>query len=264
MHVDQANFVFEVEEVEKDRYDFIAADLFELDFSGLGRFDIVLCLGLMYHISKHVELMEKISEVSDDVLLIDTALATLPGSCFKVRHERLDEPRSAVDRELVMTPTWEATRDLAAQFGYGVAVLKPDFDNYQGAEDYRKRRRAFLCARRTDVTRVPLEIETAPPKKPAKPETNGREKPAGRGSGRREGNNGAGDPRLESLMRQTDSVLAELFASRRWELANAVGDFARRITRRNRGPTAEDRLREIRSEYQGWLEGSKRDPARRR
>jgi hypothetical protein len=29
----------------------------------------------MYHMSKHVELMEKISEVNDDVPLINTALA---------------------------------------------------------------------------------------------------------------------------------------------------------------------------------------------
>jgi hypothetical protein len=41
----------------------------------VGCFDIVLCLGLMYHISKHVELMEKISEVNDDVPLINITLA---------------------------------------------------------------------------------------------------------------------------------------------------------------------------------------------
>jgi 2-polyprenyl-3-methyl-5-hydroxy-6-metoxy-1,4-benzoquinol methylase len=46
MHVDQANFVLEVEEVERDKYDFVAGDLFKLDFREYGRFDIVLCLGL--------------------------------------------------------------------------------------------------------------------------------------------------------------------------------------------------------------------------
>jgi 2-polyprenyl-3-methyl-5-hydroxy-6-metoxy-1,4-benzoquinol methylase len=74
-HVDRANFVFKFKEVERDRYDFVTHDHFRVDFREFGRFDIVLCLGLMYHISKHVELMEKISEVNDDVPLINTALA---------------------------------------------------------------------------------------------------------------------------------------------------------------------------------------------
>ncbi len=44
MHVDQANFVFEVEGINDEKYDFIKGDLFRLDFRDLGRFDIVLCL----------------------------------------------------------------------------------------------------------------------------------------------------------------------------------------------------------------------------
>jgi len=62
--VDQANFVFEAKEVERDRYDFFLGDLFETDLRGFGTFDVVLCLGLMYHVSKHVERMEMISEVN--------------------------------------------------------------------------------------------------------------------------------------------------------------------------------------------------------
>ena len=164
MHIDQANFVFEVEEVEEDRYDFLADDLFRVDFREFGRFDIVLCLGLMYHVSKHMELMEKISEVNDDVLLIDTALSTLRGSCFQLRREPLDDPRMAVDYELTMAPTWKAVRDLTQQFGYRVAALRPNFDRHEGLQDYETgRRRAFLCAKQTDVSRVPAEIEPEPP-----------------------------------------------------------------------------------------------------
>jgi tRNA (mo5U34)-methyltransferase len=164
MHIDQANFVFEVEGVDRSRYDFVAGDLFGVDFREFGRFDVVLCLGLMYHVSKHVELMEKISEVSDDVLLIDTALSMLPGPRFELRRERLEDPRMAVDHELVMVPTWEAVLALAQQFGYRVAALKPHFDDYTGSDGYRDgRRRAFLCAKRTDVSRVAAEIEPAPP-----------------------------------------------------------------------------------------------------
>ena len=166
MHVDQANFVFEVEEVERGRYDFVAGNLFELDFRKFGRFDVVLCLGLMYHIGKPMELMEKISEINDDVLLIDTNLnSELPGPCFKVYREKdPDDPRNAVDHSLVLVPTWEAVRELAQQFGYTMAALRPRFDDYEGSYDYREGvRRAFLCAKRTDVSRVSAEIEHVRP-----------------------------------------------------------------------------------------------------
>ena len=56
----------------------------------------MLRLGLMYHISKSMELMEKVSD-GNDVLLADAILAKLPGLFFKVAHERLDTPKNAVD-----------------------------------------------------------------------------------------------------------------------------------------------------------------------
>src|SRR5215212_6873156 len=102
MHVDQANFVFEVKEVEKDRYDFVVGDIFETDLRQFGTFDVVLCLGLMYHISKPMELMEKIIEVNDDILVVDTRLAKASGSFFKLVPQYPDSYMSAVDRPIAM------------------------------------------------------------------------------------------------------------------------------------------------------------------
>lgn len=254
MHIDQANFVFEVEEIERDRYDFVTGDLFASDLREFGRFDIVLCFGLMYHVSKHVDLMEKMEGVSDDVLLVDTALSKLPGSCLEFRRDLPDDPRSAVDRKLVMAPTWEAMRDLAQEFGYEVAVLKPDFDDYEGSKDYRRRRRAFLCAKHTDIQRARVEIEIEPPK--MRPARQGRGK-SGRQPVRASSEMDAREiHNLKGWMRQTDLALLELFSSRRWRLANAVGDVGRRILRKERGPTAEDRLLAIRNEFRDWARKS--------
>jgi SAM-dependent methyltransferase len=257
MHVDQANFVFEVNEIDDDRYDFVAGNLFDVDLRRFGTFDIVLCLGLMYHISKHVHLMEKISEVNSDVLLIDTTLSTLPGSYLEIRHDRLEKPRHAVDYELVMHPTWEAVHDLVRQFGYSAVALEPRFEDYEGAYDYRNgRRRAFMCAKRTDVSHVSAEVEQAPPAKPARPASGS----PGKGNGRE----------VDSLIRwmqQTDAALSELFASRRWKFANALGEARRRVLGRRRGPTAEDRLLEVVGKFRAWLEetghnSSQRGPVR--
>jgi hypothetical protein len=133
MHGDQANFVFEAKEVERDRYDFFLGDLFETDLRRFGIFDVVLCLGLMYHVSKHVELMEKISEVNNDVLVIDTTLSVADDSFLELRREDTKGFRTAVDRGLVMHPTKQAVRDLAEEFGYSVSVLEPLFRNERGA-----------------------------------------------------------------------------------------------------------------------------------
>ncbi len=132
MHVDQANFVFEVKEVERDRYDFVVGDIFQTDLRQFGNFDVVLCLGLMYHVSKHVSLLEKISEVNDDILVVDTTLSKAPGSVLEVVRQSPDSPMSAVDYALAMHPTKQAMRDLIELFGYSVVTLEPEFHNAKG------------------------------------------------------------------------------------------------------------------------------------
>lgn len=162
MHVDQANFVFEVNNVDPKRYRFMTGDIFKTDFTTLGTFDVVLCLGLLYHVSKPVELLEKIVQVNTDVLLIDSSLSLLPGASFELRRDPLDDPRNAIDYETVMVPTRKAVLNLISQFGYRGIVLKPQFSDYTGSAEYRLRsRRAFLCARSTDLSTLdaPTEAE---------------------------------------------------------------------------------------------------------
>jgi len=170
MHVDQSEFVFEVNEVEQSRYDFVAGDIFKTALPEFGSFDIVLCLGLMYHVSKHMDLMERIDSVNTDLLVIDTSLSTAPGSfleLYREPSESLEDPRMAVDHALVMRPTQEAVRDLAEHFGYSVAMLRPRFRPpdpeggrpWVGAHDYRLgMRRAFLCAKKTDLSGIPQAL----------------------------------------------------------------------------------------------------------
>ncbi len=151
MHVDQANFVFDVHAIEKNRYRFVQGDVFDMDLAQYGPFDVVLFLGLMYHINKPVELIEKIAAVNTDVLGIDTTLSMREGSCLELAHEGLDDPRNAVSNELVFIPTRRAVCDIVRASGYDTRVLEPAFDSYVGAEDYRSgQRRVFLCYKRTE------------------------------------------------------------------------------------------------------------------
>jgi tRNA (mo5U34)-methyltransferase len=252
MHVDQANFVFEVKEVDRARYDFIMNDLFRVDLREFGRFDVVLCLGLMYHVSKHIELMEKISEVNDDVLIIDTNLSKKAprGSFLELHRQKLESPMSAVDYGLAMKPTKKAVRDLVELFGYSMVRLEPDFrdeegqPDWTGSRDYHNgSRRAFMCAKKTDLGRLAAEAEPVERSEPQSPRR------------RRQGNGGAAG--AIPLLRRTDSVLSQLFLSRRWRLASALG-AASQLLRGFRGPSPEEQLRELKGEFRPLLQRSGR------
>jgi 2-polyprenyl-3-methyl-5-hydroxy-6-metoxy-1,4-benzoquinol methylase len=161
MHIDQANFVFDVNQVDKNRYIFIKEDVFEVNFKEFGSFDIVFFLGLMYHINKPVTIMEKISEINSDILIIDTSVIKEEGSYLKIIRESVDDPRNAFASELVFRPSKQAIFDIVQQFGYKVVMLKPQFSDYTGAEGYKQGiRRAFVCAKKTDLVGLPASIES--------------------------------------------------------------------------------------------------------
>ena len=128
MHVDQANLVFEAKGIDASRYRFEVGDIFSADLQQ-DPFDVVLCLGLLYHVSKPFELFERMSSWGNDFLVLDTTLITIQGQYFRLAGQDLDEPRSAVDRPVALHPTSEAVARLAHEFGYHSAMLRPRFTN---------------------------------------------------------------------------------------------------------------------------------------
>lgn len=156
--IDQAKLVFEANEIAAERYRFEVANVFDAAFDPGGDFDIVLCLGLLYHVNRPVELMERIERWNTDLLIIDTDLSTRHGSAFEVKHEPTEHPRHSVDYELILWPTKQAVVDLVKTFGYQVAVLPPAFTTWRGSHDYYTgRRRAYICSRRTPLHSLPNE-----------------------------------------------------------------------------------------------------------
>ena len=155
MHIDQANLVFQVNEVDPARYRFTAGNVFHVDVAALGGFDVVLCLGLLYHVNKPVELFQRIAQVNTDIVVVDTALSAAVDSSFAVLYEDSDEPRHTVEPGFVLHPSRLAVLDLARVHGYESLVLRPAMTDYTGAEDYRLgQRRAFICTKRTALHRI--------------------------------------------------------------------------------------------------------------
>jgi tRNA (mo5U34)-methyltransferase len=164
MHVEQASLVFEAKGVDRARYRFEEANIFEHDFTE--KFDIVLCLGLMYHISKPVELFELIAGVGAEIIVIDTSVSFAASNCFQVRRDRdMEDPRNAVDYEMVLVPTRGAIIELAAEFGFQTVPLAHNMTDYTGMNDYRiQRRLAFICSRGPSLDG--LSREKPPPVNP--------------------------------------------------------------------------------------------------
>lgn len=155
MHVDQANLVFDVKMVEPTRFHFRLGNVFTDDFSGEGPFDVVLCLGLLYHVRKPVELIEKIAAVNTDILLIDTELWNVASSAWRVRHESLTEPYQSADHAMVLIPSRRAVIELTRSFGYAVVPLRLNASSYSGMRGYyRGKRLAFICAKQTGLSRL--------------------------------------------------------------------------------------------------------------
>lgn len=160
MHFDQASFVFKAKDIDPAKYTFVHDNIFDVDFARYGTFDVVLCLGIMYHITRHTELFEKISAVNTDVLLVDTRISTAEGSLMELRRESTEDHRNAVKSGLVMFPSRRAVIDMAEEVGYRVAVLKPDFTPGRATHDFDAgARRAFVCTKQTDLAKLAAEVE---------------------------------------------------------------------------------------------------------
>lgn len=152
MHVEQAELVFEALGVDRARYAFREADVFGVDLSGEAPFDVVLCLGLLYHVEDAIGLFRRLAGWSADLLVIDTSISRAEGPVLELWRERPDDPRNTVGSGVVVRPTRQAVLDLARAFGFAVRPLEPRFTDYGGAEDYADgRRQAMLCAKSTPL-----------------------------------------------------------------------------------------------------------------
>jgi tRNA (mo5U34)-methyltransferase len=156
VHIDQAKLVFEAKGVDPDRYRFERGNVFGHELGE--RFDVVLCLGLMEHVARPVELFELMTGVGAELIVIDTALSRARSSCFEVSS--LDEPRDVVDCSMVLVPTRQAVIELAGQFGFKAVPLARNVTDYAGMDDYRRGRRlAFVCAKGVALDALPREEE---------------------------------------------------------------------------------------------------------
>ncbi len=100
-HIEGANRRLAGAGIDKNRYRFEQGNI--LDLKADPSFDIVLCLGVLYHVAKPVELFEVMAEAK--LIVIDTEVSMLPASAFEVGHEPITKRTNAIDYELILWPT---------------------------------------------------------------------------------------------------------------------------------------------------------------
>jgi SAM-dependent methyltransferase len=153
-YLEQAELVFAAKGVDAARYRFEQGNVLTYDFSE--GFDVVLCLGLLDHVAKPVELFELIARIAPRLLVIDTEISRSRASIFEV--DSLYRRENAVEHETVLIPSRLAVLELAAQFGFEAVALPHKIDDYAGMDDYlHQRRLAFICSK--DVPLGALERE---------------------------------------------------------------------------------------------------------
>lgn len=85
--VANANETFEHYGVDPSRYRFVAGDVFHALAEEHGEFDVVLCLGFLYHTLRYNELFALIRRLNPRHLIIDTQVAQGEHSVIRLRVE---------------------------------------------------------------------------------------------------------------------------------------------------------------------------------
>jgi SAM-dependent methyltransferase len=157
-YIEQANLVFEAKQIDPAGYRFERGNIFEHDLTE--QFDVVLCLGLMDHVARPLELFEVMTRAGAELIVIDTEISRSRQSLFEVSS--LYDRQSVVDYQLVLIPSREAVADLAGQFAFRTVALEQNITDYTGMKDYRRHRRlAFICSKREPLDS--LSSEKGPP-----------------------------------------------------------------------------------------------------
>lgn len=145
--VEAANANFAAYDVDPSRFRFVCRDLFE-GFDDLGRFDVVLCFGILYHVNDHLHLLSNIAAVEPKTVLIDTHISALGGAVIELRSPlgaSPPEPGNAIEGY----PSRGAIEALTTNLGWSPhfidwsAVARQDDE---GIHDYLSGKRVSVVA----------------------------------------------------------------------------------------------------------------------
>jgi len=144
--MDKSHFILKGDMAERSH--FINGNIFDVMPQLLAegeKFDIVLCLGIFYHIMDHHRLVRLMTAFAPELIVMDTTLVDKEGAFIRLHKEKADShltgaPEDA-DRKSVLigTPSRQGMEMMANDFGYGMTYVpwkKPLFGKVDGLGDY--------------------------------------------------------------------------------------------------------------------------------
>ncbi len=149
--VERARGHFEQQGIANDRYRFIAGDVFDVladpESADLGEFDVVMCLGFLYHTLRYPELFSGIRRLRPRHLILDTQVHDEKAMTIFVAIDRVEVEGQAVDcpqghNGLVLAgrPTPRALKVMLDVYDFDVVTRYPWADLVAGRRRLRKRK----------------------------------------------------------------------------------------------------------------------------
>ncbi len=155
--VESANDTFHKYGVPDGSYVFVQDDIFKYLRNSRESFDVVLCLGFLYHTYRHPELLALIKRVNPKYLIVDSSVIKAKGLLCGVRKDLVEHEFEAYQEEstfgnvtFVATPSEPLLTDMLSHFNFEVS--KVDWEALVGTDprgiaDYSERRRVTLICR---------------------------------------------------------------------------------------------------------------------
>ncbi len=157
--VTNATKTFANKGIDPSRFRFITGDAHDTLTAGVGTFDVVMCLGFLYHTLRYSELFAGIRATGARHVLIDTRTLSRSGRVVRLINNPKEKESMAVEdrfsyqgKTLVGTPSVSAVVHMLKSYGYDV-VSRPDWARIRSehpeirrAKQYERGERVTLLA----------------------------------------------------------------------------------------------------------------------
>jgi tRNA (mo5U34)-methyltransferase len=124
----------------------VVADFMEMDVGSLGTFDVVLYLGVLYHIEAPVDALRRLRSVTGDLAIVETQGVVVPGFEKQALWEFFGSAELNADVTNWWAPNERALHDLCTAVGFRevetVAVLP--LGDWEGLEPHELRNCALV------------------------------------------------------------------------------------------------------------------------
>jgi tRNA (mo5U34)-methyltransferase len=137
--IEQANLIKSIVGCENLRFQVL--DFWDMTAESLGgEFDIVLNLGILYHLSNPLQALQRTKAMAREYILLDTEVFPSQESIIKLRWEEPEHIRSAARAGMVAIPSKSAMELMLKDLGIRSRYEIPVHDDMP--RDYREHRRA--------------------------------------------------------------------------------------------------------------------------